>query len=93
MFVMVLRLIPAYVSHSRLAQPLVLRQIASFASFDYVVALVGRQASPASCSCCVETSGAAHWCNSTLAWSISYSLTGSMATSLLVEGARDTVAR
>ncbi len=92
--VMVLRLIPAHVSRTaHLAQPLAPRQIASFASFDYVVALVGTGLTSALPLVVLETSGAATAAYFTLAWSISYSLylvSRSMATSLLVEGARDT---
>jgi O-antigen/teichoic acid export membrane protein len=93
-FWMVRRLVPAHVSRTAsLAQPVAPRQIVRFASFDYVVALVGTGLTSALPLIVLETSGAAAAAYFTLAWSISYSLylvSRSMATSLLVEGAGDT---
>ena len=92
-FLMVRRLIPAHVSHTApLAQPVAPRQIARFASADYVVALVGTGLASALPLIVLETSGAASAAYFTLAEGISYSLylvSRSMATSLLVEGAGD----
>ncbi|WP_159083806.1 phosphotransferase [Nocardioides terrigena] len=91
--VMVRRLVPAHVARTAsLAQPVAPRQIVRFASFDYVVALVGTGLTSALPLVVLETSGAATAAYFTLAWSISYSLylvSRSMATSLLVEGAGD----
>ena len=93
-FLMVRRLVPAHVSRTAsLAQPVAPRQIVRFASFDYVVALVGTGLTSALPLVVLETSGAATAAYFTLAWTISYSLylvSRSMATSLLVEGAGDT---
>lgn len=92
--VMVRRLVPAHVSRTAaLAPPVAPRQVVHFASFDYVVALVGTGLTSALPLVVLETSGAASAAYFTLAWSISYSLylvSRSMATSLLVEGAGDT---
>ena len=92
-YLMVRRLVPAHVSRtSSSVQPVVPRQIAAFASFDYVVALVGTGLISVLPLLVLETSGAATAAYFTLAWSISYSLylvSRSMATSLLVEGAGD----
>jgi O-antigen/teichoic acid export membrane protein len=93
-FLMLGRLVPAHVSRTaHLAQPVAPRQIVRFASFDYVVALVGTGLTSALPLVVLETSGAATAAYFTLAWSISYALylvSRSMATSLLVEGAGET---
>ena len=93
-FVMLRRLVPAHVSRTAPAEePVATGQIVRFASFDYVVALVGTGLTSALPLIVLETSGAATAAYFTLAWSISYALylvSRSMATSLLVEGAGDT---